>query len=170
MNFEYVQDSDSGKSQWVMYPASGKLPEPIRLATNASRQTGGSFPWITETSWVTNAPHLDLAAAHAYGFGIFRDPGKQNYRTLLRSERGASRALVYFPPDSGVEQVQVEGQAVSPESERLRRELNGWYAYSCETIPAKGIEIRFTLPAGKAGTGVCGGYFLHAPAGRNVFA
>ena len=87
--------------------------------------------------------------AHAHGLESSAIPGKQNYRTLLRSERGASRALVFFPPDSGVEQVQVEGQAVAAQSERLRRELNGWYAYSCETIPAKGIEIRFTLPAGK---------------------
>ncbi len=149
VNLEYVQDSDSGKSQWVMYPASGRLPEPIRLATNASRQTGGSFPWITETSWVTNAPHLDLAPPTLTVLESSAIPGKQNYRTLLRSERGASRALVFFPPDSGVEQVQVEGQSVAAQSERLRRELNGWYEYSCETIPAKGIEIRFTLPAGK---------------------
>ena len=149
VNFEYVQDSDSGKSQWVMYPASGKLPEPIRLATNASRQSGGPFPWITETSWVTNAPHLDLAPPTLTVLESSAVPGKQHYRTLLRSERGASRALIFFPPDSGVEQVQVEDHAVPPESERLRRELNGWYGYSCETIPAKGIEISFTLPAGK---------------------
>jgi hypothetical protein len=149
VNFEYVQDSDSGKSQWVMYPASGRLPEPIRLATNASRQAGGPFPWITETSWVTDAPHLDLAPPTLTVLGSSAAPGRQHYRTLLRSERGASRALIFFPPDSGVDQVQVEDHAVAPESERLRRELNGWYGYSCETIPAKGIEISFTLPAGK---------------------
>jgi hypothetical protein len=57
---------------------------------------------------------------------------------------------VYFPPDSGVDAVQVEGQNVVPESASIRRELNGWFVYSCETIPAKGVEIRFTLPAGKA--------------------
>src|SRR3984957_2144407 len=149
VNFEYVQDSDSGKSQWVMYPASGRLPEPIRLATNASRQTSGPFPWISETSWITNAPHLDLAPPTLTVLESSAITGKQHYRTLLRSERGASRALVFFPPDSGVDQVQVEGHAVPAESEQLRRELNGWYTYSCETIPTKGIEISFTLPAGK---------------------
>jgi hypothetical protein len=150
VNFEYVQDSDTGKSQWVMYPASGKLPEPIRLATNAARQNAGPYPWIPETAYVTNAPHLDLPPPTFTILESTEMPGKRGYRTLLRSERGASRALVYFPPDSGVDAVQVEGHAVLPESETIRRELNGWFVYSCETIPAKGIEIRFTLPPGKA--------------------
>ncbi len=150
VNFEYVQDSDTGKSQWLTYPASGKLPEPIRLATNAVRQNAGPYPWIPETAYVTNAPHLDLPPPTFTILESSEMPGKRQYRTLLRSERGAPRALVYFPPDSGVDAVQVEGQAVLPESDNIRRELNGWFVYSCETIPAKGIEIRFTLPAGKA--------------------
>jgi hypothetical protein len=149
VNFEYVQDSDTGRSQWVMYPASGKLPEPIRLATNAARQNAGPYPWIPETAYVTNAPHLDLPPPTFTILESTEMPGKRSYRTLLRSERGASRALVYFPPDSGVESVQVEGQNVLAETESIRRDLNGWFVYSCETIPAKGIEIRFTLPAGK---------------------
>jgi len=76
--------------------------------------------------------------------------GNRQYRALLRSERGAPRAAVFFPPDSGVETVRIEGQPVPPESARLRSELNGWYAYLCETMPAKGTEITFTLPAGKS--------------------
>jgi hypothetical protein len=150
VNFEYVQDSDTGKSQWVMYPASGKLPEPIRLATNAARQSAGPYPWIPETTYVTNAPHLDLPPPTFTILESTELPGKRAYRTLLRSERGASRALIYFPPDSGVDAVQVEGQSVAPEAANIRGYLNRWFVYSCETIPAKGIEIRFTLPAGKA--------------------
>jgi peptidase M28-like protein len=149
VNFEYVQDSDSGKSRWVMYPASGRLPEPIRLATNAIRQNGGPFPWVPEISFATNAPHLDLPPPTFTILESSETPGKRRYRTLLRSERGASRASVLFPADSDVESVQMEGQPLPPESERLRKWLNGWYAYSCETISAKGIEISFTLPAGK---------------------
>lgn len=150
VNFEYVQDSDSGKSQWVVYPASGRLPEPIRLATNAARQAGGPFPWVTSTSFVANAPHLDLPPPTFTILGSSESAGKRQYRTLLRSERGAARAVLFFPPDSGVESVQIEGQPVPPESPRLRAALNGWFAYLCETMPAKGIEISFNLPAGKS--------------------
>jgi hypothetical protein len=149
VSFEYVQDSDTGKSQWVIYPASGRLPEPIRLATNASRQTSGPFPWMPGTPFATNAPHLDLPPPTFTILESSETPGKRQYRTLLRSERGASRASVLFPADSGVESVQMEGRPLAPESQTLRRWLHGWYIYSCGTIPAKGIEISFTLPAGK---------------------
>jgi hypothetical protein len=119
------------------------------LATNAARQSAGPYPWIPETAYVTNAPHLDLPPPTFTILESTELPGKRGYRTLLRSERGAPRALIYFPPTSGVDAVQVEGQTVLPQTENIRRELNGWYVYSCETISAKGIEIRFTLPAGK---------------------
>ena len=150
VNFEYFQDSDSGKSQWVVYPASGRLPEPIQLATNAMRQSGGPFPWIPEVTFVANAPHLDLPPPTFTILESSESQGNRQYRALLRSERGAPRAAVFFPPDSGVETVRVEGQPVPPESATLRSELNGWYAYLCETMPAKGTEVTFTLPAGKS--------------------
>jgi hypothetical protein len=150
VNLEYVQDSDSGKSQWVVYPASGRLPEPIRLATNFTRQNGGPFPWNGGPSFLANAPHLDLPPPTFTILGSSEAPGKRTYRALLRSERGASRAAILFPADSGVESVQMEGQPLSPQSQRLRQEANGWYAYFCETMPTKGIELTFGLPAGKS--------------------
>lgn len=149
VNLEYVQDSDAGKSQWVVYPASGRLPEPIRLATTLTRQNGGPFPWITGISFVANAPHLDLPPPTFTILESSEVPGKRLYRTLLRSERNASRALVLFPPDSGLESVQMEGQTLRPQSDGVRRESNGWYTYLCETMPSKGIELTFSLPVGK---------------------
>jgi Peptidase family M28 len=149
VNLEYVEDSDSGNSQWVVYPASGRLPEPIRLATNLARHNGGPFPWVGGTTFLANAPHLDLPPPTLTVLESSEVPGKRLYRTLLRSERGASRALVLFPPDSGVESVQMEGQALQPQSETMRRESNGWYVYLSETMPGKGIDVTFSLPAGR---------------------
>jgi hypothetical protein len=149
VNLEYVQDSDSGNSQWVVYPASGRLPEPIRLATNLARHNGGPFPWVRGTTFLANAPHLDLPPPTLTILESSEAPGKRHYRALLRSERGASRALVFFPPDSGVASVQMEGQSLQPQSERMRRESNGWYMYLSEAMPSKGIELAFSLPAGR---------------------
>ena len=149
VNLEYVQDSDSGKSQWVVYPESGRLPEPIRLATTLTRQIGGPFPWISGTSFVANAPHLDLPPPTLTILESSEAPAGRQYRALLRSERGAARAFVLFPPDSGVVSVQMAEQTLQPQSDRMRREANGWYVYLCETMPAKGIELTFRLPAGK---------------------
>jgi hypothetical protein len=149
VNLEYVQDSDSGKSQWVVYPASARLPEPIRLATTLTRQNDGPFPWIPGTAFLANAPHLELPPPTFTILESSEAPGKRQYRALLRSERSASRAVILFPPDSGVESVQMEGRALQPQSQAMRRESNGWYEYLCETMPAKGIELIFRLPAGR---------------------
>ena len=43
----------------------------------------------------------------------------------------------------------MEGEPVPPETELEHKYLNGWSYYDCPTMPTKGIEIRFTLPAGK---------------------
>jgi len=68
---------------------------------------------------------------------------------LLRSERGAPFAAVFFPPDANIQSVRVGGQPLDAESTRARRYFNGWTALSCPTMPMNGIEISFTAPVGK---------------------
>ncbi|MGA6959735.1 MAG: M20/M25/M40 family metallo-hydrolase, partial [Candidatus Acidiferrales bacterium] len=150
VNLEYVQEADSGKSQWVVYPASGRLPEPLRLATNFRREDAGPYPWIAQPAFLVNAPHLDLAPPTFTILDLSAVGGKRIYRALLRSERGAPEAAVLFPPDSGIESVSAESQALPPESEKFRRRVNGWFVYHFSAMPAKGVELSFTLPAGKA--------------------
>jgi hypothetical protein len=150
VNLEYVQEADSGRSQWVVYPASGRLPEPLRLATNFRREDPGPFPWIAEPAFLVSAPHLDLAPPTFTILDLSAVAGKRIYRALLRSERGAPDAAVLFPPDSGIESVSAENLALAPEPEKFRRRVNGWYVFYFSAMPAKGVELGFTLPAGKA--------------------
>ncbi|MFZ0522506.1 MAG: M28 family peptidase [Candidatus Acidiferrales bacterium] len=150
VNLEYVQEADSGRSQWVVYPASGRLPESLGLATNFRRQETGPYPWIAEPSFVVSAPHLDLPPPTFTILELSAAAGKRMYRALLRSERGAPEALVLFPPDSGIESVTAQNEPVQPESEKIRREVNGWYVFDFSAMSAKGVELGFTLPAGKA--------------------
>src|SRR4029077_14724642 len=151
VNLEYWQDGDSGKSQWLVRPASGRLQEPIRVvATNFRHMDKGPFPWSGTPVFLTDAPSLEGLAAPTFTIldsAVVGD--KRSYRALLRSERGAPDASILFPPDSGIESVRMEGEPVPPETERVRKYLNGWSYYDCPTMPAKGIEIRFTLPTGK---------------------
>ena len=44
----------------------------------------------------------------------------------------------------------MEDEPVPAESERVRKYLNGWIVYDCVTVPAKGVELSFTLPTGKS--------------------
>jgi hypothetical protein len=150
VNLEYVQEADSGRSQWVVYPASGRLPESLGLATNFRRQETGPYPWIAEPSFVVSAPHLDLPPPTFTILELSAAAGKRMYRALLRSERGAPEALVLFPPDSGIESITAQNEPMQPESEKIRREVNGWYVFDFSAMSAKGVELGFTLPAGKA--------------------
>jgi hypothetical protein len=149
VNLQYVQEADSGNSQWVVYPASAHLPEPIRLATNFRGQETGAFPWIPEPAFFAAAPHVEVAPPT---FTILESsvlPAKRRYRTLLRSERGASEALVMFPPGSRIDSVQAADEPLQPQTDGVRQSQNGWYSYDFYAMPAKGVEVSFTLPVGK---------------------
>jgi hypothetical protein len=149
VNISYWQDADSGKSQWIVDPESGRLPEPIRLAASFRRADHGAFPWYTRAAFVSEAPRLDLAAPTFTILESTQADGMRSYRALLRSERGAPSAAILFPPDAGVESVRMGGQPLQPGTERIRSWFNGWAAYRCPAMPASGVQITFSLPAGK---------------------
>ncbi|MGC1831300.1 MAG: M28 family peptidase [Candidatus Acidiferrales bacterium] len=150
MNMRYWLDADSGASQWVVQPASGHLREAVRVAAAFHRVERGPFPWDTNSAFVAEAPHLDLAAPT---FTILESSpmgAERSYSTLLRSERGAPDAMVLFSPGADAQSVEIEGQPVEAESGRSRRSFAGWTAYECVTMPAEGVLISFTLPIGKS--------------------
>ena len=149
VNLQYRQDGDSGKSQWVVYTDSGRLPEPIRVATNFHRIDKGSLPWDTSPAFLADAPHLEMAAPTFTILESSESGGKRQYRALLRSERGAPEAAVFFPPDSGIDQIRIRDEPIPHKSARVLRYFNGWDLYRCMTMPVKGIEMQFELPLGK---------------------
>jgi hypothetical protein len=150
VNVNFWQDGDTGRSMWIVEPESRRLPEPIQLATHFNRQDSGPFPWSSTTAFVADAPHQDLAPPTFTILESSEEGPRRAYRALMRSERGAQNVMVFFPPDSGVESARMEDELIQPESERVRRYLNGWIVYDCLTVPAKGVELSFTLPIGKS--------------------
>jgi len=150
VNIDYWLDADSGISQWVVQPESGRLPEPIRLADTFRRADRGAFPWNGRAAFVADAPHLDLAAPTFTVLESSQSGDRRNYRTLLRSERGAPFAAVFFSPDADVGSVRMEGQPLEPETAPIRQIFNNWSAFSCPTMPPTGVEISFSVPVGKS--------------------
>jgi hypothetical protein len=149
VNIEFSQDADAGNAQWIVEPNSGRLPEPIRLAATFRAADHGAFPWDSQPAFVSDAPHQDIAPPTFTILESSQADGRRNYRTLLRSERGAPYAGVFFPPDAGVENMRMGGQPVPPATEGIRSFFNGWVAYACPTMPAGGVEISFSVPLGK---------------------
>lgn len=148
-NMDYWLDSDAGKSEWVVFPESGRLEEPIRTATQFRRLEAGPFPWSRGVAFAADAPHVDLSAPTFTIQESSEGNGKRSYRALLRSERGAPIAMLLFPPDSGVDSVRINDLPVEAETELDRRYLNGWTLYDSFTTPSQGVEIQFSLPIGK---------------------
>lgn len=149
LNFLYRLDADLGKAQWIVEPDSGHLPDAIRLAANFQRHAQRAFPWSVVPSFESSAPKLDLAAPT---FTILESSvagGRHFYRVLLRSERGAPAATVFFPPSARISDVRMEGWPVQPETPNIRRYINGWSLYGCVTMPVQGVELTFDLPVGK---------------------
>lgn len=149
LNIEYFQDADSGHSNWVLWPESGRLPEPLRVTTNFHHDEKPFFPWDSRAPFYADAPHLEFAPPTFTILESTESNGRRLLRALLRSERGANGASVFFPPDSGIENVTIEGQPVGKQVEAIRRYSNGWYHFECSTMPQKGIELAFSLPIGK---------------------
>ena len=149
VNIEFAQDADTGNAQWIVQPDSGRLPEPIRLAAAFRGPVRGAFPWDFHASFVSEAPHNDLAPPTFTILEASEADGRRSYRTLLRSERGAPYAAILFPPGSGIESARMGGQPLEPVSPEIRSYFNGWTIYACPAMPAAGVEISFTVPLGK---------------------
>jgi Peptidase family M28 len=149
VNIQYWVDADAAKSQWIVRPNSGRLPEPIRLAANFHEVSHGPFPWERQAAFLADAPHLDLAPPTFTILNLSVANGKRAYTALLRSERGAPQAMVFFPPDSGIADLRAEESPMPIEESRVQKYLNGWSIFNCVTMTPKGVTIHFTLPEGK---------------------
>jgi peptidase M28-like protein len=149
VNIRYWQDADSGKSQWIVHPDSGSVPEPIRARATFHRIARGPFPWELRPAFLTEAPRLELAPPSFTILESSQTSRQHSYRALLRSERGAPEAMALFPPGTDIESVRLEGVPIEPQSDRTRRYFGGWTGYRCVTMPAGGVEISFALAAGK---------------------
>ncbi|HTZ99266.1 MAG TPA: M28 family peptidase [Candidatus Aquilonibacter sp.] len=149
-NIEYWRDADSGKAAWIVTPASGHLLEPLRLADPTLRRgTPRAVPWVSGPAFSSDAPGIDASAPTFTILQSSQANGRQTYQALLRSERGAPVAAVFFPGDADVEDARVGGQALPPEDPRIRQYFNGWAMYRCDSMPAGGVEIDFSLPVGR---------------------
>ncbi len=157
VNIEYVQESDSGKSQWIVQPESGHLPEPLGLAAAFRPADQGPFPsvekrrnWDAPTGYAAEAPAVNLAPPTFTILESTQAGATRTYRVLLRSERGATYAAVEFPPNVEIAGIRMEGQPMEPETPQVRQLFNGWRVYACATMPASGVELTFSLPVGTA--------------------
>lgn len=147
LNIEYWSDADAGQSQWIVEPASGRLPDPLRAAATFKRLDHGAFPWDPRPSFVSGAPDLDLAPPTFTILAAGTEDGRRNYRMLLRSERGAPYAAVFFPPDANIQSPRMADQDLPPAPPRLQRASNGWRVFHRPPPLPKESNCPFRFPS-----------------------
>lgn len=146
LDLQYRQDADTGKSQWLAYPASGRLPIAMRsIATFARADARPVNPWETSRPLAAKAPALNLAPPELDVENASEADGRTNYDVQLKSPRGAPFILIAFAPDSTPESVWMAGHAVPDLSSRMLRYTHGWRIYRCVDTPPEGVEMKFSL-------------------------
>jgi hypothetical protein len=146
VNVEYALDADASDGVWAVSAESQRIPAAMREAASFRSKPERPFPFSFRPVFVANAPALDLEAPALEIREVTESGDKRVYRAVVRSARGAPETMVMFPPQSGVENIAIEGHALPPPKPILVRFLNGWTRTDCATTPAKGIELDFTLP------------------------
>jgi len=150
VTFEFVQNSDANRAEWLVATESGRLPLGLRFGhfSGSSREP---FPWLrlparafVADAEPLNAPGPELRVLDARSVG-----GDLDVEAQLVSPRGAPVVALYFPPDVRVKSFTMQGQRVPPLSTRAVRATNGWQRFVCATAPAGGVVVTFVVEGGK---------------------
>ncbi len=151
LDLQYRQDADTGKSQWLAYPASDRLPIAMRSIATFARTDAPVNPWETSRPLAAKAPALNLAGPtlDIAADGASVKVGGTNYHVHLKSPRGAPVILLAFPPDSKLRSVSISGHAVPELSSRMLNYTHGWKIYRCVDTPPEGIDMDFWLAGTK---------------------
>lgn len=154
MNIQYVQDTDAGKSQWMIPTNLPRLPLTLGNAAQFARATSKVFPWDTGRPFSAAAPTLNLAAPVMTVKQATSANGKINYDVLLKSQRGAPVVILALAPEAALESVKINGRNVPEVSERMLGYTHGWKIYGSVNVPPEGIEMTFALAGAKATSAV----------------
>ncbi|HEV2298496.1 MAG TPA: M20/M25/M40 family metallo-hydrolase [Candidatus Acidoferrales bacterium] len=148
MNFDYYLDADNGKAHWLATPNSGMLPQSLRTAAAFSSSEETLLPLMGK-AFTADAPRIALPPPTLTIEKATSTQGKVEYQALLRSPRGAPEIVIGFPPRSDVDSVSMNGHAISNQRPEMLFYTHDWHAYVCDTVPAEGVELQFTLPSSK---------------------
>jgi hypothetical protein len=146
LNLQYHEDADSGKTQWLAFPASGRLPLSLRSIASFARTPISVYPWNAQKPLATDAPALNLPPPTLSVQQASSSQGDSIYDVQLKSPRGAPLILLAFAPDVKPESVSMAGHAVPELSSRMLHYTHGWRIYESVDTPPEGIEMKFMIP------------------------
>jgi hypothetical protein len=150
-NFEFVQDVDTGHAEWLVTPASGKLPAGLAAVARFERRTYRPVPWLRlpAAAFAAPAKPLGIGGPVLQVLDERDSGGDMDVRAQLLSSRGAPVVGLFFPPGVRVTWFRMQGQLLPPLSARVRQAMNGWQRFACVTTPAGGVTVSFAVQGTK---------------------
>jgi hypothetical protein len=150
MNFEFVQNGDTNRAQWLVTAESGQLPAGLRFGRFGG-QTREPFPWmrLRAPAFTAAADPLGVGGPALQVMDERNVDGRVEVRARLVSSRVAPVVGLYFPPDARVTSFTMEGQRVPPLSQRVLRAARGWQRFVCVTTRVGGVDVSFAVEGAK---------------------
>jgi hypothetical protein len=142
LNLRYDLDADTQRAQWIADPLSGDVPAPLLAAGPFTRSAQPAVAW-SEPMWAAAAPLLPLAAPQLNILSVQREPQRVRYRLHISSARAAPVIALAFPPEAGIQSVQLQSAAAPELAVTPRRRGNGWSQLRLLGLPPEGQDLSF---------------------------
>jgi len=145
LSLQFHKDADAGSARWLVF--GPPLPAPLRQAAQFATQPVAPFPWSPPQARAYAAPAPALPGAAPPELSIVADSvvaGKRHLRLRLTSPRGAAAGLVFIPAAAKIEEIKVQGQALSQPTDPARAGAP-WRTVTDITLPLEGTELELVL-------------------------
>ncbi len=145
VNLEYWLDAGTNKAGWAVRADSGRLPVAFAKAAAFDPQARPLFAGSRARAFFAPAPALALAGPVLETVATSQSDGMTRYRLKVRSPRGASEAVVIFPPQARIDRIDLATES-GPVRATLGRLPDGSRRLDLYTLPAAGFEFEIQTP------------------------
>jgi len=145
VNVEYWLDAGTGRARWAVRADSGRLPVAFAQAAAFEPLARPLFAGSRARAFFAPAPALALAGPVLETVATSQSDGMTHYRLKIRSPRGASEAVVIFPPQARIDRIDLATES-GPLRATLGRLPSGARRLDLYTLPAAGFEFEIQTP------------------------
>jgi hypothetical protein len=146
VNVEYWVDADSGRAHWYTQTASLRLPRAMDETTKFDAVPRDRFPGFPLKGFYGEAPALKLAGPELRQIEAnLGTPGRGRLELLVRSARGAPKALVIFPASAHIQEVEIASGS-GPLRAKLQTLNNGSTVFQAAGLAEAGLRFWVATP------------------------
>jgi len=149
MSISLSRDEDSGRSRWLVFSESGRLPAAMGKEATFSSHAVSPYPWAGPARALeAAAPDLALAPPLVSVREDSRIGSTRRVRLHVSSQRKAPAVFLAIGPSASVGSIHVQGVAMRPIDARFVAWRRGWRLVTCLTTPPEGVDFDLEMAAG----------------------